>query len=258
MTDVAVSPTKKLLSKVPEITAFFWIIKILCTTVGETAADFLNFNLNLGLAATSFVMALVLVIVLAIQIGLRRYIPGVYWLVVVFISVVGTLLTDNLTDNLGVPLLASSLVFGAALAVVFGIWYYREKTLSIHSITSRAREGYYWLAVLLTFALGTAVGDLVAEKLSLGYLVSLLLFGSMIVIILLLSKFTRISKVLLFWLAYILTRPLGASAGDLLAQSPHDGGIGLGTTLTSVLFLGLILVLVGYLAITRKGVLSHE
>src|SRR6266702_7496854 len=139
---------RELANKVPEITIYFWIIKILCTTVGETFADYLNFNLNLGLSVTSVVMSVALAVCLAVQIRSRRYIAGVYWLAVVLLSIVGTLITDNLTDNLSVPLTISAAVFSVALAGTFVVWYQSEKTLSIHSVRTRRREGFYWLTIL--------------------------------------------------------------------------------------------------------------
>ena len=243
---------KNLSSKVPEVTLYFWIIKILCTTVGETAADFLNMNLALGLSNTTYIMSVLLIIVLFFQFKTKKYIPGVYWLSIVFISVVGTLITDNLSDNIGVALQTTTIVFSIILAIVFATWYRSEKTLSIHSITTRKREAFYWLAILFTFALGTAAGDLIAEQFNLGYLLSIVLFGGLIVIVIISYYKFRLNAVLAFWIAYILTRPLGASIGDYLSQSPGDGGLGLGTTGTSILFLLAILVLVSYLAITKK------
>jgi len=150
------STLRTMLSKVPEVTVFFWIIKVLCTTVGETAADYLNTTLKLGLTGTTLVMGVLLAAVLVWQFRLRRYVPGVYWLAVVLVSVVGTLITDNLTDHFGVSLWTTTIVFAAALAAVFALWYRSEKTLSIHSILTTRREVFYWLAVLFTFALGTA------------------------------------------------------------------------------------------------------
>src|SRR6185295_16324008 len=166
------SGTRLLLSKVPEVTAYFWIIKVLCTTVGESAADFLNVNVNLGLTGTSVATGLLLVIVLAAQFAADRYTPVRYWSAVTLVSVFGTLVTDNLSDNHGVPLEVSTIVFGVFLAGTFAAWYRAEGTLSIHSILTRRREAFYWLAILVTFALGTAAGDLMAEVLGLGYLVS--------------------------------------------------------------------------------------
>jgi uncharacterized membrane-anchored protein len=248
------SPTaRQMLNKVPIITVAFWIIKVLATTVGETAADYLSVDLNLGLSITSLIMAALLAVVLVFQFRLNRYVPSVYWLAVVLISIVGTLITDNLVDNLGVSLWTTTVVFAIALAVTFVLWYRSEKTLSIHSITTTRREGFYWLAVLFTFALGTAAGDLLAEELQLGFLTALLLFAGAIAAVAVAYFFFHLNAVLAFWIAYVLTRPLGASTGDLLSQSTADGGLGLGTTGTSAIFLAVIVVLVTVLSIrTRK------
>jgi uncharacterized membrane-anchored protein len=243
---------RTVLSRVPEVTLFFWIIKILATTVGETAADNLDTRFNLGLANLSCIMGAVLAVALVFQFRLKRYVPGVYWLCVVLISIVGTLITDNLTDNLAVPLETTTIVFSVALAATFGGWWAKERTLSIHSIITGRREAFYWLAILFTFALGTAGGDLVAERAGLGFFVSALGFAGMIVAITFAHLRLRLDAVLAFWIAYILTRPLGASLGDWLSQPRADGGLALGTTGTSVLFLTTILAIVSYLTVTRK------
>ena len=242
----------KMLNKVPEVTLYFWIIKILATTVGETAADYLNSNLGFGLTGTSLIMGAFLLIALVFQFRLRQYVPGVYWLAVVLISIVGTLITDNLTDNFGVALETTSIAFGVALAITFAIWFWKEKTLSIHTIVTTKREGFYWLAVLFTFALGTAAGDLTAERLNVGYWKSALLFGAAIAFIYVAHRFFRLGAIAAFWIAYILTRPLGASIGDYLSQPKADGGLGLGTTGTSALFLLTILSVVVFLSITKR------
>jgi uncharacterized membrane-anchored protein len=246
------SRSRQLLNKVPAITIFFWIIKVLATTVGETAADFLNFNLNWGLTNTTLVMAGLLLISLFFQFSARKYVPWIYWLTVVLISVVGTLVTDNLVDNLGVALETTTIIFGIALLATFVVWYASEKTLSIHSIYTRKREAFYWLAILFTFALGTAAGDLVAEGLNLGYWLSALMFAALIALVCVAYYFFKMNGVLAFWIAYILTRPLGASLGDYLSQPQDEGGLGLGTVVTSAIFLVTILVLVIYLTTTRK------
>lgn len=245
----------KLMNKVPQITTFFWVIKILCTTVGETAADFLNTNLHLGLTGTSLVMSALLVLSLFFQFKTKHYSPSIYWLSVVLISVVGTLITDNLTDNFGVPLRLTTVVFAVFLALVFTVWYWKEKTLSIHKIDNVNRELFYWAAILFTFALGTAAGDLLAEKLELGYLLSAIVFVSLIVLDWLAYKYVKLNAVVAFWIAYILTRPLGASIGDYLSQSANDGGLGLGTVITSILFLIFILFTVIYLIKTKRDVI---
>jgi uncharacterized membrane-anchored protein len=252
MNEVWTLDAKELFNKVPEVILFFWIIKILATTVGETAADFLNFNLNFGLTGTSVVMTGLLSVSLVAQLKAKRYIPWLYWLTVVLISVVGTLITDNLTDNFGIPLKATTAAFSLALIATFAIWYAKERTLSIHTIYTRPRELYYWAAILFTFALGTAAGDLVAEQMNLGYANSALMFGGMIAAVTFAYYVFRANAVLAFWAAYILTRPLGASCGDYLSQPAANGGLGLGTVPTSLLFLAAIATLVIYLTRTRK------
>ena len=245
-------------NKVPEVTAYFWIIKVLCTTVGETAADLLNEKAGLGLTGVSVLMSVLLAVVLVVQFRTTAYRAGVYWLAVALISVVGTLISDNLTDNMGVPLETSTTVFAFLLAVVFAVWYRRERTLSIHSIDTTSRESYYWLAVLFTFALGTAAGDLVSERMDLGYWLAAVLFASAIAAVAVAHFTLGLNAVWSFWIAYVLTRPLGASIGDYLSQPTGDGGIGLGTVVTSALFLAVILGLVVHLAVTRKDVRERD
>jgi uncharacterized membrane-anchored protein len=240
------------LSKVPEVTIFFWLIKIMATTVGETAADYLMEHTNLTLVSTLWLSVGVLAVALAFQFRTRRYIPGVYWFTVVAISIVGTLVTDYFTDVRGVSLWISTGVFSVVLAGVFAVWFAREHTLSIHSIVTPNREAFYWLAVLCTFALGTAAGDLLSEQVDLGYLTAAALFGAAIAATALAWRFLGVSSVTTFWIAYILTRPMGASIGDFLAQSHRHGGLELGTTTTSEIFLGAILVLVVYLTATKR------
>lgn len=252
-----VSLGRQMLNKVPEITIFFWIVKVLCTTVGETAADYLNVNLHLGLTNTSYLMGALLVIALLFQFRLRKYVAGVYWLVVVLLSVVGTLITDNLSDHFGVPLVVTTIVFSIALIITFAAWYWFEKSLSIHTIYSTRREAFYWLAILFTFALGTAAGDLIAEQLALGYLVTLMMVGGLIAAIAIAHFRFKLNEITAFWLAYILTRPLGASLGDLLSQSRHAGGLGISTTAVSVFFLIAILISVVYLSVTKLDVISR-
>ena len=242
------------LNKVPEVLAIFWIIKVLATTVGETAADYLNDTLGFGLTNTTLVVGGLFLVVIAVQFRLAKYVAPVYWLAVVLISVVGTLITDNLTDVLGVPLPVSTAVFTVLLAITFALWYRSEGTLSIHSVVTRRREAFYWAAILFTFALGTAAGDLIGEQFALGYRNSLFLFAGVIALIAAAFYLFRIDAVLAFWLAYIMTRPLGASLGDLLSQTRNDGGLGLGTTGTSLVFLSAILALVVYLTATKRDV----
>ena len=231
------------LNKVPEATLAFWIIKIMSTTVGETVADYLAVNAGLGKAVTNGVMAVLLTLALSVQLRSRRYTPWIYWLTVVLVSVVGTQITDTLTDSLKISLFISTVVFCIGLATIFVLWYRNERTLSIHTIVTRRRELFYWSAILCTFALGTAAGDLATEALSLGFQVGVIIFGILIALVWTAFRLGA-DAVLTFWLAYILTRPLGASLGDLLSQAKTYGGLGLGAMLTSVIFLTIIIGLV--------------
>ncbi len=240
-------------NRVPKVTLDFWLIKLMAVTMGETAADYLAVNLGLGLTMTSLIMAGVLVVALFFQFAQKRYIPWAYWLAVVLISIVGTLVTDNLVDNFGVPLEVTTVVFTVAMTATFWLWYRSEKTLSIHSIFTNRREGFYWLAILFTFALGTATGDLVAERFGLGYFSTGILFGMIIVSLSLGYFFMGLDAILGFWLVYIFTRPLGASFGDLLSQPHEYGGFGLGTIITSALFLCAIGAIVAYMTVTHEG-----
>jgi uncharacterized membrane-anchored protein len=240
------------LNKVPDVTAAFWLIKLMAVTMGETAADYLSVNLGLGLPMTSVMMTAILVGTLALQFSRDRYVPWTYWLNVVLISVVGTLLTDNLVDNLGVSLVTCTIGFSVLLAATFAAWYAMEGTLSIHDVDNPLREAFYWLAILFTFALGTAAGDLVAEYYALGYLASGVLFGSVIASLALGYFFLGLDGILGFWLVYILTRPLGASFGDLLSQPVEYGGMGYGTIKTSLGFLAVIAVTVAAMSVMQK------
>ena len=247
---------KQFLNKIPEITIYFWIIKILCTTVGETGADYLTYDMHWGLFPTTVFTSILLAVALLFQFRAKKYVAGIYWLAIVLISIVGTLITDNLTDYLKVPLEITTTVFGLALAGVFAIWYAVEKTLSIHTIYTVRREAFYWLAILLTFAVGTAAGDLFAERLELGYRLSAIIFAVLIVMVASTYYIFKANSVLTFWIAYILTRPQGASIADYLIHSKRHGGLGLGTVPVNGFFFFMIIGLVTYLAITKKDALK--
>jgi uncharacterized membrane-anchored protein len=240
-------------NRVPKVTFDFWLIKLMAVTMGETAADYLGVNLGLGLTKTSLIMGAVLVVALIAQFAQKRYVPWSYWLAVVLISIVGTLITDNMVDNFGITLITSTIIFTVALAATFALWYNSEKTLSIHSIYSNRREAFYWLAILFTFALGTAAGDLVAEQFAIGYLGTGILFAMIIASLAFGYYALGLDAILGFWLAYIFTRPLGASFGDLLSQPHEYGGFGLGTIITSVMFLASIFAIVIYMTMSHEG-----
>lgn len=247
--------TPALCNKVPAITVTFWTIKVLSTTVGETGADYLAVHVGLGAALTTALMSVLLAGALLVQVGRSSYVPWIYWLTVVLLSVVGTQIIDILTDSLNVSLYASTAVFSLLLAMWFWIWSRAEGTLSINAIDTRSRELFYWGAILVTFALGTAAGDLATEALGLGFRVGMLAFGAAIAVVALAWR-VGVNAVLAFWLAYILTRPFGASIGDLLAQAREYGGMGLGTVLTTAVFLAVIAALVFIISLPDRRAAS--
>ena len=253
MTNGARPTGAAMLNKVPAVTLAFWAIKIMSTTVGETGADYLAVHVGLGVVVTDAIMVALLIGALSLQLRKREYVPSIYWTAVVLVSVVGTQLTDLLTDKLDISLYASTAAFAAALSATLALWYRCERTLSIHTIVTRRRELFYWLAILFTFALGTAAGDLATEALGLGFTLGLFVFGAAIAAIAIAYRLGA-DPVLTFWLAYILTRPLGASLGDLLSQSREYGGLGLGTIYTSLTFLAVIIVLVTVLSVGTRSV----
>lgn len=238
--------------KVPEVTIFFWIVKLLTTGMGETTSDYLVYHINPYLAVT--LGAVGLVVALVLQFTVRRYIAWVYWLAVVMVAIFGTMAADVVHIVLGVPYLVSSLCFAAALAIIFACWYVSEKTLSIHSITTRRRELFYWFTIMATFALGTAVGDMTASTMNLGYLDSGILFAVLFALPALGYWLLGLNEILAFWFAYIMTRPLGASFADWLGKPQSFSGLGLGTGPMSLVLAVLIVGFVGYLTLTRKDV----
>lgn len=244
------------LNKVPEVTLSFWVIKILSTTVGETGADFLAVDAGFGAGATSIGMATLLAIALFCQLRTKAYTPWIYWLTVVLVSIVGTQITDILTDVLDISLYTSTAVFSVLLVISFLVWYRMEHNLSIREIVTPRRELFYWATVLCTFALGTAAGDLATEALGLGFTLGAVIFAVLIAGTLLAWRLGA-NVILMFWIAYILTRPFGASLGDLLTQAKTYGGLGMGATWTSAIFLCVIVLLVAVAQISvghRKSI----
>ncbi|MES2169967.1 MAG: hypothetical protein V4479_04505 [Actinomycetota bacterium] len=229
-------------SKVPEITVLFWIVKVLTTGMGETTSDFFVFSIDPVVAV--LIGFVVFAAALTLQFAMRRYIPWVYWLAVAMVSVFGTMAADVTHIVLGVPYVVSTVVFAALLAAVFVAWFRLEHTLSIHSITTRRREAFYWATVLVTFALGTAAGDLTATTLHLGYLASGIVFAVVIAIPAIAFRWFRLNAVIAFWFAYIVTRPLGASFADWMGVSHARGGLAWGTGPVSLTLAGIIVVLV--------------
>jgi uncharacterized membrane-anchored protein len=241
-------------SKVPEVTAWFWAAKILTTGMGETASDFLTHlfepEIAVALGATA------LLISLAVQFRVRRYIPWVYWTAVAMVSVSGTMAADALHAGLEVPYIASTIFFAAALATVFILWQRTEMTLSIHTITSRRRELFYWASVMTTFALGTAAGDMTAHSLNLGYLTSGMMFTAAIAVPAAAYRRRLLPAIPAFWFAYILTRPLGASFADWTAVTADHGGLNWGAGPVTLALTGAIIAVVTFLTLARKPVVG--
>ncbi|GAA2246497.1 MULTISPECIES: COG4705 family protein [Kitasatospora] len=240
------------LSKVPEVTALFWIIKVLTTGMGETASDFLAHVMDPMIAVA--LGGIGLVVSLVVQFSVRRYVAWIYWTTIVMVSVFGTMAADVMHVALGVPYLVATPFFLLALAAIFGVWYAAERTLSIHSVHTRRREVFYWATVLATFALGTAAGDLTATTMDLGYLGSGVMFAALIAVPALAHRWLRLDAIPSFWIAYVLTRPLGASFADWMAVSHERGGLDLGLGPVTAGWTAAILALVGYLAVSRKDV----
>lgn len=244
--------TQQIFSKVPEITVFFWITKVLTTGMGEVFSDYLVKHINPVIAVILAGIALVASLIL--QFSVHRYVAWIYWLVVVMVSIFGTMAADVVHVILGVPYVISTLFFAAALATIFVIWYKAEKTLSIHSIYTIKREVFYWLTVLGTFALGTASGDMTASTMHLGYFSSGVLFFILLAIPALGYWLFGLNEIFAFWFAYIMTRPVGASFSDWVSVSHTRGGLGVGEGTVSLTLTIIIVILVGYLTVTRRDI----
>ncbi len=238
------------MKKVPEITAFFWIIKLLTTAMGEATSDYLVNHIDPVIAVA--LGGIGLAVALVLQFSVRRYVAWIYWLTVIMVAIFGTMAADVLHIGLGIPYFVSATSFAIALAIIFVIWYTSEKTLSIHSIYTRRRELFYWATVMATFALGTAVGDLTATTMGLGFFSSAILFAVLIAIPALAFWLLGLNEIIAFWLIYILTRPLGASLADWMGKTHNQGGLGLGSGWISLGLMVLIVGFVGYLTITHK------
>jgi len=241
--------------KVPEITLYFWIIKLLTTAMGESTSDYLVYQINpyveVALGCLGLAVALIL------QLLVRRYVAWVYWLAVVMVAVFGTMAADVTHVVLGIPYLVSTAFFASALAIIFVTWYVSEKTLSIHTIYSGRREMFYWATVMATFALGTAAGDMTASTLGLGYFPSVVLFAVLFALPALAYWLFGLNETVAFWFAYIVTRPLGASFADWLGK-PYLGGLGLSDAKVALVLTMLIIGFVGYLTVTHKDMKGEQ
>lgn len=248
--------TKYIARKVPEITIYFWIIKVLTTAMGESTSDYLVHQINPIIAVV--LGGIGLIIALTLQFLVHRYVAWIYWLAVIMVAIFGTMAADVLHIGLGIPYLVSTGLFSVALAVIFIIWYMREKTLSIHSINTPRREMFYWATVMTTFALGTAAGDMTATTMGLGYFSSGVMFAILFAVPALAYRLFDLNEVFTFWFAYILTRPFGASFADWIGRSQSLSGLGVGQGPVSLVLTILIIIFVGYLTVTRKDIKDEK
>ena len=232
------------MNKLPQITLAFWIMKICATTLGETAGDLLSMTLDVGYAMSSLILISVFIVTLFSQLATRRYHPALYWLVILSTSTAGTTMSDFMDRTLGLGYATGSAILVAILLALFAAWYFSEKSLSVDHISTRKGELFYWFAILFSNTLGTALGDFLADDSGLGFAGGALLIGSALFVVALLHYTTRISSVLLFWLAFVLTRPFGATLGDVLTKSYDKGGLDFGTVGTSAILLAILVALV--------------
>ncbi|TGE06418.1 COG4705 family protein [Hymenobacter fodinae] len=234
------------MKKIPEVTLLFWVMKICATTLGETAGDLLSMTLNVGYALSSALLLGLFLVVLGGQLLARRYLPALYWAVILATSTAGTTLSDYLDRTLGLGYATGAGLLVALLLAVLGVWYWSELSLSVSNIRTRRGELFYWLAILVSNTLGTALGDYLADDSGLGFGGGALLIGSLLAVVVLAYYFTRLSHVFLFWVAFVLTRPFGATFGDLLTKTPEQHGLGFGTQGASLILFGLLVGLVLY------------
>ena len=249
---------KTLINRVAGLTLFFWIVKILSTTVGETAADFVAVDMNIGLMGTTILMGVITIGGIFWNFKQKKYFAPAYWFLIVMMSIEGTLITDILVDDFSVSLITLDIIFTIMMITGFYLWHKEEGTLSIHKITNDRREVFYWLIVLTTFALGTGVGDTVSEHLNFGYLNSLMLFGGIFLVAGGLFYAKILDGITAFWIAFIVTRPIGASLGDLFIQAPADGGMGISAGTINIAFFAVIIGIVSYLTISKIDVIEDK
>ena len=234
------------MKKIAEVTLLFWVMKICATTLGETAGDLLAQTLHVGYGTSSLILIGIFLVVLLAQLTVNRYIPALYWAVILATSTAGTTMSDYMDRTLGLGYATGALILVSILAVVLGVWWLSEKSLSVSDITTRRGELFYWTAILFSNTLGTALGDYLADDSGLGFGGGALLIGSLLAVVVLAYYFTSLSRVLLFWVAFVLTRPFGATFGDLLTKAPDKHGLGFGTQGSSLILFLILAVLVGY------------
>lgn len=234
------------MKKLPELTALFWLTKIIATTLGETAGDFLSMTLNVGYATSSMILFGAFLVIVSVQLWLNKYVPFVYWFVVLATSTSGTTMSDFMDRTLGLGYAKGSLLLICLLLLILLVWKLSEKSLSVTAITNRRTETFYWTAILFSNTLGTALGDYLADDSGLGFAGGAILIGLVLLVLILAHYYTKISSVFLFWVAFILTRPFGATFGDLLTKSTAKGGLDYGTKGASLLLFIMLLSLMIY------------
>ena len=242
------------MNKIPAVTLLFWIMKICATTLGETAGDLLSMTLNVGYAISSLILISVFVVTLIAQLFSKRYIPVLYWGVILSTSTAGTTMSDYMDRTLGVGYAMGSLILITILIVILFLWYKSEKSLSVTNIKTFKGELFYWMAILFSNTLGTALGDFLADNSGLGFGGGAILIGSLLTLVVIAHYFTKISSVILFWIAFVLTRPFGATFGDLLTKVPEKGGLGFGTKGSSLILFAILAVLIIYTSARQKRV----
>lgn len=240
---------QKITSKLPEITLLFWIMKIAATTLGETAGDLFSMTLNIGYAMSSIFLFGIFVVALTTQLRSKKYNPALYWTVILATSTAGTTMSDFMDRTLGLGYAIGTSILLSVLIAILGIWYFSEKSLSVTNIKTKKAEVFYWLAILVSNTLGTALGDFLAHNSGLGFIGGATFVGGLIALTVVARYSTKISPIILFWIAFILTRPFGATIGDLLTKNPSDGGLGFGTIGSSAV---LITILIGFISYTIK------
>lgn len=245
-------------SKIPEVTLLFWIMKICATTLGETAGDLMSMTLDVGYAISSVILITVFLITLVGQLFAKQYIPALYWTVILATSTAGTTMSDYMDRTLGLGYATGSLILVITLVTVLGLWYYSERSLSVSNIRSFKAEIFYWTAILISNTLGTALGDFLADDSGLGFAGGVMLISSALALVVLAHYFTKISAIILFWIAFVLTRPFGATFGDLLTKSTDKGGFDFGTRGSSLILFAALLALVIYESFRKNEPLSYK
>ena len=238
--------------KIPALTLLFWIMKITATTFGETGGDLLAQTLNVGYATSTIIFFAFFLVTVSIQLSVKKYIPALYWAVIVATSTAGTTMSDYMDRTLGLGYATGTFILISILILILIVWRLTEKSLSVTNIKSFRGEAFYWTAILFSNTLGTALGDFLADDSGLGFGGSALLISAVLLTVILAYYFTKISRVILFWIAFVLTRPFGATFGDLLTKSPEKGGLGYGTIGSSMILLGLLVILILYESIMLK------